>query len=128
MAPWQNRGDNGGGASVSVALARYLGLGEEGDEIEVDRSLLPRRLTTVALPPHPSTRVLAPPPQGCSSFRRTEFFSGVGSVLPRDGSGAGVAVTPWLSGFCGLEREKVLDFFFLLFAPQLFRFRDWSKT
>lgn len=97
VAPWQDRGDNGGGASVSVALARYLGLGEEGDEIEVHRSLLPRRLTTVALPlpPHPSTRVLAPPPQGCSSFRRTEFFSGVVRFLPRDGSGAGGDAVAW---------------------------------
>jgi len=45
-----------GRGRVPVALAAHLGLGKEGDEVEVDGGLLPRRFPTAAfpLPPHPS--------------------------------------------------------------------------
>jgi hypothetical protein len=44
-----------GGITASVQpIASYLGLGEEGEEVEVDGGLLPRGLTAAAfpLPPH----------------------------------------------------------------------------
>lgn len=106
-------GDNWGGVAPpsAVALAPHLGLGKEGDEVEVDGGLLPLRLPTAALPlpPHPSPWVLRSAAAGSLFFLPTHrFFSGV-RFLPGDGSGAGCDAVARRILWAG--REKVLDFF-----------------